>query len=83
MLQEHPADETDLQPGLLGRVELAEEQPGVLPQQPFTISQGRDGFKCVQPGAVFESGQTQVRECVVKLTPSAKPRTHKSSCPQG
>ncbi|WP_163865363.1 translocation/assembly module TamB domain-containing protein [Myxococcus eversor] len=66
---------TDLRPGLLGRVELAEGSQAFFRNNPFTISQGQLEFQdatSLEP--VFEvQAQTQVREYVVKLHAFGKP----------
>ena len=66
---------TDLRPGLLGRVELAEGSQAFFRNNPFTISQGQLEFQDptgIDP--VFEvQAQTQVREYVVKLHAFGKP----------
>ncbi|QSQ13542.1 translocation/assembly module TamB domain-containing protein [Myxococcus landrumensis] len=66
---------TDLRPGLLGRVELAEGSQAFFRNNPFTISQGQMEFQdasSLEP--VFEvQAQTQVREYVVKLHAFGKP----------
>ncbi|WIG92543.1 translocation/assembly module TamB domain-containing protein [Myxococcus sp. SDU36] len=66
---------TDLRPGLLGRVELAEGSQAFFRNNPFTISQGRLEFQdATQIDPVFEvQAQTQVREFVVKLHAFGKP----------
>ncbi len=60
---------TDLRPGLLGRVELAEGSQAFFRNNPFTISQGQIEFQdATSIAPVFEvQAQTQVREYVVKL----------------
>ncbi|MCP3144009.1 translocation/assembly module TamB domain-containing protein [Pyxidicoccus xibeiensis] len=66
---------TDLRPGLLGRMELAEGSQAFFRNNPFTISQGQLEFQdptSIDP--VFEvQAQTQVREYVVKLHAFGKP----------
>ncbi|MFP2933351.1 translocation/assembly module TamB domain-containing protein [Pyxidicoccus sp. 3LG] len=66
---------TDLKPGLLGRMELAEGSQAFFRNNPFTISQGQLEFQDptgIDP--VFEvQAQTQVREYVVKLHAFGKP----------
>jgi translocation and assembly module TamB len=66
---------TDLRPGLLGRVELAEGSQAFFRNNPFTISQGQLEFQdatSLEP--VFEvQAQTQVREFLVKLHAFGKP----------
>lgn len=66
---------TDLRPGLLGRVELAEGSQAFFRNNPFTISQGQLEFQDpTQIDPVFEvQAQTQVREYVVKLHAFGKP----------
>ncbi len=66
---------TDVRPGLLGRVELAEGSQAFFRNNPFTISQGQLEFQDptgIDP--VFEvQAQTQVREYTVKLHAFGKP----------
>jgi translocation and assembly module TamB len=66
---------TDLRPGLLGRVELAEGSQAFFRNNPFTINQGQVEFQDptgIDP--VFEvQAQTQVREYTVKLHAFGKP----------
>ncbi|WP_044889625.1 translocation/assembly module TamB domain-containing protein [Myxococcus hansupus] len=60
---------TDLRPGLLGRVELAEGSQAFFRNNPFTINQGQLEFQdATQIDPVFEvQAQTLVREFVVRL----------------
>jgi len=60
---------TDLRPGLLGRVELAEGSQAFFRNNPFTINQGQLEFQdATHIDPVFEvQAQTQVREFVVRL----------------
>ena len=66
---------TDVRPGLLGRVELAEGSQAFFRNNPFTISQGQLEFQDATGIApVFEvQAQTQVREYTVKLHAFGKP----------
>jgi translocation and assembly module TamB len=66
---------TDLRPGLLGRVELAEGSQAFFRNNPFTINQGQVEFQdATGIDPVFEvQAQTQVREYTVKLHAFGKP----------